>query len=114
MSVEEFQKDLKSMSLDDALKKHNMSLQELFNCHQNKGLKQRFKSHSTYICEIRENSYTIQKTRKGFKEHYGTYHNYDDAVRIVRELEKCDWDKSRLYSILDKLNIDSTHLKGNY
>ena len=114
MSVKEFREDLKHMTLDEALAKHNMCLKDLFNCHQNKTLEKRVKCNVPNIFEVHEGCFTIQKTKNHVKEHYGTYHSLNDAVRVRDELEKCDWDKKQLLSILSKLGINHKHLTGNY
>lgn len=107
MSDKEFQKDLKRMSLDEALKKHNKSLKDLFTCNQNRKLSNRWENDKNIsnVCKIDEGLYTVQKYQNGEKVHYGTYHNLDEVEFVVNELEKVDWDKNSMVHINEKLAL---------
>jgi hypothetical protein len=58
----------------------------------------------TYLAH-RNNTWTIQKTINDKPVYFGVYSSRYDARRVRAELIKCNWDKSKLTKICDKLNI---------
>ena len=51
--------------------------------------------------------YRIARKIKGKRYSYGTYKTEEEAQQVVAELEKVDWDRTRLQEIRDKLGIES-------
>ena len=51
--------------------------------------------------------YRIARKINGKRYSYGTYKTEVEAQQVVAELEKVDWDRTRLQEIKDKLGIES-------
>lgn len=105
----QFQKDLKTMTLNEALTQHNLTLKEAFTTlhHQLLYAKQQPKKsnpQNKYI-QNRENKYYIRKWVNGETKQFGTYHNLKDA-RLIRD--KCvtdGWIQKNIDDYCKELNI---------
>lgn len=117
-----FQVDLNNgMSIEEALKKYNLTFKDAFQqLHFNKHLqhekKQRYKRKNPikhqYIQE-RKGKYYLRKSKKcirnGEKRHvmltFGTYKTLEDAQRMREALKKDGWHQRHVQRICDELGI---------
>lgn len=106
MGLKSLQKDLKKgMTLEEGLKKHNMTLKDIFaNPKQNphppsahKGTVRRNHPFSEHYC--------VCKTIHGKLVTFGTYSNKEEAEIIREKLCLVKWDKNELDNILKETGI---------
>lgn len=67
-----------------------------------------------YTFNKRLGKYQVYKKQNGKRVHFGVYNTVEDAEAVVKELEKADWDKNQLDSIIEKLGIESRRVVKNY
>lgn len=102
MGLKTLQKDLKNgMSLEEGLKKHNMTLKEIFNPKPKKTSERKGSVKKNGF----SNHYGVSKMINGKIHWYGTYFTKEDAERVREELYKVNWDKSELDNILKETGI---------
>ena len=93
--LSEFQKDLRTLTLEEALTKHNLNLKDAFNilhCN-NYQLNRRVNrnSHKHIIVNKDKTKFTIQKCVNGKNIHFGTYNSLKDAQTIRNHCIKYGW-----------------------
>lgn len=54
----------------------------------------------------RNGSYGIIKTQNNQSQHFGYYYTLPDARMVRDELIKCNWDKSQVNSICERLKVE--------
>lgn len=69
------------------------------------------KKYKNYSHIKREDKYRVRKSLDGKMIYYGDYDTEEMAKQIVEELEKVDWDKSKLYGIVQSIT-EKEELKG--
>ena len=113
MGVTPFQMDLRNgMSLEDALKKHDMTLkQAVFQSprhHKSLNWKK-----SADLKNIHKNggSYTIYKKQEGITKSFGTYKNVSDAQMVRDSLDNYGWEQLEVGLICVLLGVE--RLKKN-
>lgn len=99
--LEELQEDLQILSIEDLVKKYNLSFKELFE------LSKQIDEEDKYITKNSCGSYTVSKYVNGISEYYGSYTDKEEARKVRDELIKCKWDKEKLPEILNELEIKS-------
>lgn len=111
MNVAEFREDLKTMTLNECLKKHNVDLNTAFKLSTLQTLPPNTRVNPmAYIRKTKHRTYRIVKYFGKHDEHmryngFGTYKTLKEAQAIRDELIQVNWDKSKLEEIKDKLNI---------
>ena len=114
VDVECFQKDIKTMSVEECCKKHKVKLADIMQLLikldkkktvlENREDKPRKVSENKYI-GFKSKRYFIHKHKDGEKYTYGNYRTIEEARTVRDELVKCDWDSSQYQSILKRNNI---------
>ena len=108
MYSEDLLKDLKRMSISEVSVKYDLTLKELFEITRKYGNTNNVKvNDNTYISKTSGGKWSIRKSIKGKMCYYGTYGLKKDAILIVKELIKVDWDIEELPNILERNNIQS-------
>ena len=103
MGLTDFQKDLKNgMGLEEALIEHGLTLKEIMKPSE---APKKFVKKSNIRKNILSGHYQIIKMINGKTLTFGTYATKEDAEKVKEKLIDVDWDKSKLKSILDDLNI---------
>lgn len=98
--------ELKNKTIDDVLKKYNLTLQELFYIQSKKGLYTPSKKRKpTHITRTKRKTYLITKTMDSKTRNYGEYKTRKEAETIVKELKKVYWNKDKLECIKSKCGI---------
>lgn len=108
MGLGGLQKDLRDgMSIEEGLKKHNMTLKEIFNQNQHKKRALTPSSHKGSIRKTRRNPphYGVCKMIRGKLHWYGVYHTKEEAEIIRERLHQVNWDKNELDNILKETGI---------
>jgi len=96
----------KGMGLEETLLKHHTNLQELFQSNSNKSnSRYRVFDEWSQIQPTKWNSFRVYKYIYGHRIEFGTYHTHEDAILVRDELIKCDWDKSQLPGILERIGV---------
>ena len=95
------------MTIDEALTKYNLTLQEAFTALQytkpNTKTKKRQTSPERNIIK-HENTYLLRKTIKGHTRYYGRYNTLADARRVKNELISLNWNAD-IDEVCQKLGI---------
>jgi hypothetical protein len=104
MGLSAFRKDLKSgMSIDEALKKYDLSLEEALNEGSKKVKPSKYCGHIGLIKW--SGHYFISKRIDKKNVFFGTYKTKKEAEIVREELHNCNWDKEKLPAILEKTGI---------
>ena len=90
------------MSVEEGLKKHETSLQEIFQKNYNR---RKRRTDPKYVLRQETNHFTINKKVNNVTVHFGTFETIDDAVKVRDELMKCDWDKTRIPEICKQVGV---------
>lgn len=98
---EELIKDFHRMSIDEALKKNNLSFPKAMNilrplrspCEY--GERQYYRTGEKYVYQV-GNRVFIRRKEKGKMISYGNYLSIEDAVKVRDWFEVHGWNKSRL------------------
>lgn len=98
--LEELQEDLQVLSIEDLVKKYNLSFKELFELSKQIDVKDKYVT-------LNAGNYIISKSIDGKNEYFGSYRDKGEAIKVRDELIKCKWDKDKLPEIVDKLEIIS-------
>ena len=95
MVVTPFQMDLRNgMSLEDALKKHDMTLkQAVFQSPRHRKSLNWKKSADMKNIYKNGESYTISKQQNGITKSFGTYKNVSDAQMVRDYLDNYGWEQ---------------------
>lgn len=110
IDVEEFRKDLRTMSLEDTLIKHNVSLEEAMDCMPKtytkpKPKKKRLKNVDRYIQE-RDGRFYLRKWINGKTLMFGTYNSLNDAKKVREHCEKHGWKQNCIKQYCEELGIE--------
>lgn len=101
----EISKDLQKETIENICTKYNISFKELVEYSFRNNLPtDRDRGLDNYIYK-KGDSFVITKTVKGHFEYYGIYDSLEDARKVKKELINCNWDKSQLPLILEKLGV---------
>ena len=107
MLEDEIQEDLKKLSIAEVTEKYNLSFNELFKLTMKLNNKNNVKvNDDSYIGKTKSRKWAIRKSIKGEMCYFGTYKYRYEAVSVVKELMKVDWDIEKLPSILEELGIE--------
>ena len=114
----EFQKDLRTMTLNDALIKHGLTLKEAFNTlHAGtpRDYKQKNKGEK-YIILNQSGNYAIQKWVNGKNQNFGTYNTLKDAQKIRSQCIKQGWIQQNINRYCEETGVkrSKTYLKARY
>jgi N-glycosylase/DNA lyase len=97
----ELQEDLQRLSIEELVKKYDLSFKELFE------LSKQIDVEDKYIIENVSGSYSVSKSVNGVSEYFGSYMDKEEAIKVRDELIKCNWDKEKFPEILNELEIKS-------
>lgn len=110
MNVAEFREDLKTMTLNECLKKHNVDLNTAFKLSTPKPIQKRkktLKDKSLKFLTKQGGRYALRKKIKGVNYNFGSYPILEEA-KIVRDcMVECNWDKTQLERIIKENNIQT-------
>lgn len=108
----EFQKDLKNgMSLEETCKKYSIQLKDIMDYLVSHNKKQTMVKNKKPRKNPNRNIYFkgtrwyLERRYKGYQGVIATFRELEDAKTVRDELEKCNWDLSKLDNILKKNNI---------
>lgn len=87
-----------NLSLDELLRKHQLSLESAFMEHKPVGEGGQRRTHCTPYLNIRREGrvYIIRKRIKAKDMYYGRYNSLEEAVMVRDKLIEFNWDKERL------------------
>ena len=104
----EFQKDLQNMTLNEALIKHNLTLETAFKQLHRSLLytrKPKKKPKPNKYIQSRDNKYYLRKQYNGKVRQYGTYHTLEDAKKIRDHCIQYGWKQKKIDEYCTLLNI---------
>ena len=93
------------MSLDSALKKHNLTLKDVFKTEKKDYSMVISKKKGSVKKQPLSEHYGVSKMINGKHITYGTYSTKEEAELVRDELIKVEWDMDQLPMILKQLNI---------
>ena len=97
-----FQQDLKDgMSIEEALKKHELTFQYACENMPRQLTKERKKGNPSKYISRNEDKYLLRKNNV----YYGRYRTLKDAMRVRDYMEKHGWNKKDLKKIQEKLGV---------
>ena len=108
MGLRALQKDLRNgMTIEEGLKKHNLTLKDVFSIKPQKKEKKLPTVHRGTVrkSNAKVDHYAVCKMISGKMCWYGVYHTRQEAEIIRNELCKVNWDKEELESILKDTGI---------
>ena len=102
----QFQEDLKTMTLDEALTHHNLTLKEAFTTLHHKLIYTKKKPNKKlqYI-QATNGRYYVKKHVNGKVRSFGTYTTYNDAKRLRDHCIKHGWKQTRVDQYCKELGI---------
>lgn len=107
MGLDAFRKDLRNgMTIEEGLKKHNMSLNDIFQQNLKKS-KPSNKKHKGSIWKTRSKvpHFAVHKMINGKHHSYGVYRTRQEAEIIRERLHQANWNKEELDKILEETGI---------
>lgn len=121
IDCDEFVKDYNKLSVDELRKKYEISRNEYVRLKKelNLGKKKRIyydslrKGNPKYYYK-NKNRYIVHKTIDGKTEYYTSCYSEETAKKTVEMFKQCNWDKSRINEIKEKLDYDGDYLRWKY
>ena len=103
----EFQKDLRTLTLDEALTKHGLTLKEAFTTLHHQLLYSKKKPQKPLIQYIQETNgrYYVKKQVNGKVRTFGTYTTLTDAKRLRDHCIKHGWKQKQVDNYCKELGI---------
>ena len=111
MNITLFKEDLHNgLTLDEALQKHKVSLDQAFKILRRKDIRKVQKNANrscpeTYILK-RNDVYTIRKSIKGKTKIFGAYNSLEDALLVRDTLIKEGWKQRSVDDICKRLGVE--------
>lgn len=102
-----FQDDVKVMSLDESLIKHNLTLKDAFESCLKSNWKKKKSSKTAgqkYI-QYKRNYYTVRKYKNRKLVYFGKYKTEKDAIKVRDYFIEHGWDKTQLTRVCRLLNV---------
>jgi hypothetical protein len=119
LDIEEFQKDLKKMTLEEALIKHNISFKEAVNSmpmnltKKSVKHKKRWKNNGRYIQE-RDGKFYLRKWIEDKTLLFGTYKSLDDAKKVREMCQERGWLQDNIKEYCEELGIEMAICQDRY
>lgn len=109
VDIETFRKDLKVMTLEETLIKHNVSFQEAVQVmprkFSKKKVKKKLKNSGRYIQE-RDGKYYLRKWVTDKTLHFGTYSSLEDAQKMRELCQERGWIQEKVLDYCNELGIE--------
>lgn len=111
---DEFIEDMKNgLSVEEGLKKHNISLEEAVVLLQKSLPRKKKKKKNTwnaktgekYISKTKSGKYSIRKHINGKMRYFGNYDNINDAIKVRDYLIENGWYYNRINAIRKRLGV---------